>query len=109
MSVFMHQLVASFSSHVVPNTFHALGPDPVPPADSATFAVEQCRHLSSRRHRLVVALCGFSPSHLPPPPPPILPLLINDEDVQGIIIEMPATPPIIFLIATASPSALSNG
>ena len=30
-SVFVHQSVASFSSHVVPNAFHVLGPDPVPP------------------------------------------------------------------------------
>ena len=67
------------------------------------------KYPSTFGHRLVVALCGFSPSHLPPPPPPILPLLINDDDVQGIVVEMPATPPIIFLIATASPSALSNG
>ena len=43
---------------------------------------------------LVVALCGFSPSHLPPPPPPILPLLLNDNDVRGIVVKMPATPPI---------------
>ena len=74
-----------------------------PPANSATSAVEQCRHLSSHHNRLVVALCGFSPSHLPPPPPPILPLLINDNDVQGIVVEMPSTPPIIFFLTAGTP------
>jgi hypothetical protein len=65
-----------------------------PPSDAAASAIEQCSRLLSRHHQLVVALCGFSPSHLPPPPLPILPLLLNDDDVRGIVVKMLATPPI---------------